>query len=510
MEATEAAPGALGVPGTVDICLRAGQNLCERYKDVQETHKDIEDLKIRVENVWLHIAYQLATVQSSSEEVHQVLTDHIAELLNKLQFYLFTACKNLEKLKDKKGRTKVIKFALFLKGSLRKDVSVLERWRDMFNSTFYMLSVPKNPALDQILSMELQKSQPDGSAVAAVNAIRDVLADEPTKQLKSVWLDPVMMHLPAPIGYSGAQIILDNTTDTRYIMESITVVPGRRDYNQLDKDVTKLASVLRESNGVPGVLACKGVVRKQRSDGAPENFEFILEMPHGLDESPECLRTILQRSTNEPHPLDERVFLAKQIAKAALSVHNLNFVHKNMRPENILVFPNPGKTLGIPFLVGFQMFRSADGITYRTGDESWSSNLYRHPSRQGTLPDNAYRMQHDIYSLGVILLEIGLWSPFVNEEGEPAAALSQIMHILQDKDQRTRATRIKKVLMVMAYNYLPPRIGSKYTDIVISCLTCLDRDSELGSESEFLDDDGTLVGVRFTQQILGVLEEIDI
>ncbi|CAZ84669.1 unnamed protein product [Tuber melanosporum] len=510
MEATKAAPGALGLPGTVDICLRAGQNLCERYKDVQETHKDIEDLKIRVENAWLHIAYQLATVQSSSEEVHQVLTDHIAELLNKLQFYLFTACKNLEKLKDKKGRTKVIKFAIFLKGSLGKDVSALERWRDMFSSTFYMLSVPKNPALDHILSMELQKSQPDGSAVAAVNAIRDVLADEPTKQLKSVWLDPMIMRLPTPIGYSGAHNILDNTTNTRYIMETITVDPGRRDYNRLDKDVTKLASVLRESNGVPGVLACKGVVRKQRSDGAPEKFEFILEMPHGLDESPECLRTILQRSTNEPHPLDERVFLTKQIAKAALSVHNLNFVHKNMRPENILVFPNPGKTLGIPFLVGFQMFRSADGITYRAGDESWSSNLYRHPSRQGTLPDNGYRMQHDIYSLGVILLEIGLWSPFVNEEGEPAAALSQIVHTLQDKDQRTRATRIKEVLMAMAYKYLPPKIGSKYTDIVISCLTCLDRDSELGSESEFLDDDGTLVGVRYTQQILGVLEEIDI
>ncbi|KAG0643137.1 kinase-like domain-containing protein [Tuber brumale] len=510
MEVTGAAPAVLGVQGIVDVCLRAGRNLCERYKDVQDTHKDVENLKIRVENVWLHIAYQLATVQSSSEEVHQVLTDHIAELLNKLQFYLHTASKNLEKLKDKKGRTKVIKFALFLKGSLNKDVALLEKWRDMFNSTFYMLSIPKNPALDRILSMELEKNQPDGSAVTAINAIRDVLADEPTKQLTPVWMDPVRMYFSAPIGCSGAHIVLDNTTNTRYIMETITVDPGRRDYDQLDRDVTKLASVLRESRGVPGILTCKGVVRQQGSDGTPERFEFILEMPNGPVESPECLRTVLLRSINEPHPLEERVLLAKQIAKAVLFVHNLNFVHKNMRPENILVFPNPGKTLGIPFLVGFQMFRSADGVTHRAGDESWSSNLYRHPSRQGTLPDNAYRMQHDIYSLGVILLEIGLWSPFVNEEGEPAAALSQIVHILQDRDQRKRATRIKKVLMAMAYNHLPPKIGTKYTDIVVACLTCLDGDSELGSESEFLDDDGTLVGMRYIQQILGVLEEIDI
>ncbi|CAZ84667.1 unnamed protein product [Tuber melanosporum] len=510
MEVAGLALGGLGVLGVADVCLRVGQNLLQRYRDVQEAHKDVEGLKFRVENVWLHIAIQLTTVKSSEKEVHQVLTDHIAELLNKLQYYLHTAYRNLEKLQDRRGRARVIKFAFFLKSSLEKDVSVLERWRDMFNSTFYMLSIPKNPALDRILSMEVQKNQPDNSPVTAVKAIRDVLADEPTKQLTPVWLEPVKMYFPNPIGYSGAYIVFDNTTNMRYIMETITVDPGRRDYKQLDKDVTKLASVLRESRGVPGVLACRGVVRQQRSDGAPEKFEFILEMPHRLDQSPECLRTVLQRSTNEPHPLEERVLLAKQIAKAVMFVHNLNFVHKNMRPETILVFPNPGKTLGIPFLVGFQMFRSADGVTYRAGDESWSNNLYRHPSRQGTLPDHVYRMQHDIYSLGVILLEIGLWSPFVNEEGGPAAALSQIVHILQDRDQRKRAARIKKVLMAMAYNYLPPRMGTKYTDIVIACLTCLDRDSELGNESEFLEDDGVLVGVRYTQQILGVLEEIDV
>lgn len=31
----------------------------------------------------------------------------------------------------------------------------------------------------------------------------------------------------------------------------------------------------------------------------------------------------------------------------------------------------------------------------------------------GEFPAEAYKMQHDIYSLGVCLLEIGLWEPLV-------------------------------------------------------------------------------------------------
>ena len=481
---------------------RTGQNLRERYKDIRNTSRDVDDLNVRVENVWISIAYQLMTVQSSVEEVPHVLKDHIGVLLDKLVLCLHTACKNIDKVTDKNGTMEKLKFALFIKGLLEKDVSALEKWRDLFGSTFYMLSLPKNPALDRILSTETQKSaEPTGDAVANVGAIRDVLADEPTKRFLSVWLDPVRMYLSNPIGYSGAHIVFDDKTHTKYIMETITIDPSQRNCNQLDKDVTKLARVLRESKALPGILTCKGVVRKLGMNGLLEEFQFILEMPHRLGDTPTCLRSVLQRTTHEPHPLGERVLLARQVANAVIFVHNLNFVHKNMRPETILVFPSPGKALGTPFLVGFQMFQSADGMTDRTGDDSWSKNLYRHPSCQGTHPDNIYRMQHDIYSLGVILLEIGLWSPFVDQTGQPGVALSQIVTILQDRDQRKGASRIKKWLITMASCNLPPRMGDKYAEVVVACLTCLDKDSELGTESEFLEDDGILVGVRYIQRV---------
>jgi len=481
---------------------RTGQNLHERYKGARDAGRDVDDLFIRMEKVWTHIEYQLETVRNSKEEVPSNLGDCIEDLLGKLQFILHTAYKNIEKATDNNGVRKVLMFALVIKSSLGKDVSALEKWRDVFNARFYMLSIPRNPRLDRILSIEVGRNvHPDGSAVANVSAIRDAIAGEPTRQFSSVWLDPLRMYSPDPIGYSGAHIVLDENTHTKYIMETITVDQDRKDYNQLNTDVTKLARVLRESKDVPGILTCKGVVRKVGVNGQPEEFQFILEMPRRLGDTPSCLRSVLHRSTHDPPPRNDRVLLARQIANAVIFVHNLHFVHKNMRPETILIFPNRVSTIGVPFLVGFQMFRSAEGITLGAGDLLWSKNIYRHPGRQGIHPDYIYRMQHDIYSLGVILLEIGLWSPFVDQNGLPGVALSEIVPILQDRNQKKGASGIKREFITMAHSQLPQRMGAKYADMVVACLTCLDSDSELGSEAEFFEDDGILVGVRYIQRV---------
>ncbi|KAF4540152.1 Het-s domain protein [Lasiodiplodia theobromae] len=41
-------------------------------------------------------------------------------------------------------------------------------------------------------------------------------------------------------------------------------------------------------------------------------------------------------------------------------------------------------------------------------DNDLERNLYRHPDRQGR-PKTSFSKLHDIYALGVVLLEIGLW-----------------------------------------------------------------------------------------------------
>ncbi|KAG0643122.1 hypothetical protein HOY80DRAFT_1098123 [Tuber brumale] len=130
-----------------DICLRTGQNLYERYKKTRGVNRDLDRLNIRVENVWRDIASRLATVQSSLDAVPDNLRVRMEQLLHRLLCFLHTAYKNLENTVDKNYRavTKPIKFALFQKYLLERDISALEKWRERLTSTFPMLPILQTP-----------------------------------------------------------------------------------------------------------------------------------------------------------------------------------------------------------------------------------------------------------------------------------------------------------------------------------------------------------------------------
>ncbi|KAF7505138.1 hypothetical protein GJ744_001204 [Endocarpon pusillum] len=148
------------------------------------------------------------------------------------------------------------------------------------------------------------------------------------------------------------------------------------------------------------------------------------------------------------HALNDRLDIAKQLASSVLFIHTSHFVHKNIRPEAVLVFPSATPALGSSYLVGFEKFRPQASQTYKMGDLKWDRNLYRHARRQGVNREEDFKMQHDIYSLGVCLLEVGLWTSFVlYEEGvdEPTSSPSlKIAELLKLKDQRKKAAEIKK------------------------------------------------------------------
>lgn len=178
----------------------------------------------------------------------------------------------------------------------------------------------------------------------------------------------------------------------------------------------------------------------------------------------------------------------------------------------------------------------------------------RHPTRQGTHPEEEYQMQHDIYSLGVVLLEIGLWESFIGygkqsplstvssppqpddtnldqeldylDEDKPIAP-AFVTEQQEQKDIRKRATSIKDQLILLALEKLPAKMGIKYTNIVLLCLRCLDRrngslageiegpeeNTRLQNEFEeadMLDEDGIVVGVKYIEKILLKIQEISV
>ncbi|KAJ5367923.1 uncharacterized protein N7496_007683, partial [Penicillium cataractarum] len=188
-------------------------------------------------------------------------------------------------------------------------------------------------------------------------------------------------------------------------------------------------------------------------------------------------------------------------------------VHKNNFPENILLLQQPADGLGKLSLVGFERFRLAEGRTYMSGDNTWERNLYRHPKRQDLHPEEEYTMQRDIYSVGVCLLEIGLWTSFVCYSEDPKFITPSpelpIKGRIGARDQQRAATLIKDILGREALTRLPAVMGQICSDVVISCLTCLDKNNQrFGDEREFEDEDGILVGVRYIEKILSELEKI--
>ncbi|KAL1861020.1 hypothetical protein Plec18167_003697 [Paecilomyces lecythidis] len=114
--------------------------------------------------------------------------------------------------------------------------------------------------------------------------------------------------------------------------------------------------------------------------------------------------------------LESRFRLAYNLILSVLHLRSQNIVHGNINSSNILVFPGLSdaeqnemrsltEDLRHPYLTSFAQF-SGDG----PAPEPLSSGMYRHPDDKRLLNDDA-AWAYDLYSLGLVLLEIGLWTP---------------------------------------------------------------------------------------------------
>lgn len=125
-------------------------------------------------------------------------------------------------------------------------------------------------------------------------------------------------------------------------------------------------------------------------------------------------------------------------------------------------------------------------------------------------------MHHDIYSLGVVLLEVGLWSTFV-EYPETCTGIAVPSNCLAElpagveKDPRRRAFKNKQILEELAEQNLPRIIGQKYTDVVLLCLRCLNEDDDAGLQSDYNGHRGEVdIGIQFVYSVLDRIHSISL
>ena len=447
-----------------------------------------------VKRIWRGLDNEHQTIQT---RILRVLIDKLSIIISKL-----------EKL-SKKGtgdrvterqvtEVKRWKYILIKKG-LDESIEDLAWWQKMFDPSWFLILKVSSPFIDQ----ELNRNGPAVSSFTSAYSLRDALREQPLQKV-SVFLpkDGLETAWIREIPFASAKCIQRAGSDKWLVVDRIPCDP-EVDIGLVTRDVRELARKLLSVDPFTfGILQCRGVVRIMKpGSGRPSSFDFVFQIPRELSNEPRSLRSYL--SSNPNLTLTNRFELAKQMAKSISYVHTLGFVHKNVRPETVLGFQSNESGFDSFFLVGFENIRTADGRTLRSGDSTWEKNLYRHPYRQGLNPKDIYTMQHDIYSLGVCLLEVGLWESFLLYEDSatapvPAAALG----IILDGPALKQPVLMKEHLIALAKRDLPKRMGERYEKVVINCLTCLDQDNaDFGDQSEFEDLDGVVVGVRYIEKV---------
>lgn len=482
--------------------------LSGRFKAYENAAHEISETSDILDHYGFRIETQLQLLQVNWNTLEPQYQDTQARLLRRLQAKLQAAALELDEvnsdrrvsnkllhfLRPDQVHSKKLKYALHVQTVLRTTIDEVERWAGLFDTSWFLLT--RNFEMMQLVQETLQskRNSDGGFALQSITVQSQALPSSHGMERIPIFLPPRDLTTTS-IPFSQARQIYEHS--------SMKILDTRRfdrpqNPETTANDVRILACALQKVDpAISGLLQCKGVIKSTSADSCTLQYDFIFRVPQALSQ-PRGLRGILIEANTTP--LNERIHLAKSLAHAVGFLHNIRLVHKNISPETCIVFHKDTLTLGIPFLVGLDRFRLADGQSLRAGDDDWAKNIYRHPTRQGTSPEDRYIMQHDVYSLGVLLLEIDLWASFVTEAGEPTETLAEVSAIVT-KDRRMRANQTKKILIEMAHHLLP-KVDVTYRNVVLACLTCLDKENNLfGDEAEFTDQDGIIVGVRYIEKV---------
>lgn len=161
-------------------------------------------------------------------------------------------------------------------------------------------------------------------------------------------------------------------------------------------------------------------------------------------------------------PLNLRFGMAIALARAISALHAVGWLHKSLCSEHVLIFETRGHIEEFDFtqprLFGFDMSRPILASSDRTKEFRRPRQIYTHPKRWAT-PQEYFDEVHDIYALGVILLEIGCW--------RAARYFDKARKDFQDINDEEE---LREKLLGAANEYLPYLVGDKYLEAVVACL----------------------------------------
>ncbi|KAG5660856.1 hypothetical protein KAF25_002499 [Fusarium avenaceum] len=224
------------------------------------------------------------------------------------------------------------------------------------------------------------------------------------------------------------------------------------------------------------ILPCAGFFRDRRQ----KELGIVFRAPLSFAGDSKVLTLLQLYRLHRVVPLGHRMHLAWDLTTAVEHFHRVGWVHKSIRSDNIAFISVAAHSqthasdmdstsplvdsfaVSNPLLFGFEYSRADDEATGLEEDHSVFNNLYRHPERWGQ-PAARFEKRHDVYSLGVMLLEIAIWKE----------ASSILQSFLESKP--LIASNAPKVLIRKCGKSLAHQVGIVFVQCIVTCLEFGDR-----------------------------------
>ena len=190
--------------------------------------------------------------------------------------------------------------------------------------------------------------------------------------------------------------------------------------NKLKHRITALGILLSKADGqLFANLPFLGLYEDIGSD----RYAFVFRLPqvdieNRMSKQVVSLLDCFSDKASSKPSLDSRFRIALQISTALRNFHTTGWLHKCLLPENILFTPTNSATVDHtsitqgPFLAGFGFARAANPTEFSEIPlTSPNTDIYCHPAIIGPRP-KPFCKAFDLYSLGIILLEVMFWKQF--------------------------------------------------------------------------------------------------
>ena len=231
------------------------------------------------------------------------------------------------------------------------------------------------------------------------------------------------------------------------------------------------------------VPPCLGFFNTQKAHDSQGHFGFVFTKPSDISRDSRLFSIRESMNILDEPSLNDRVTLAYKTANCILYLHSVNWLHKSLRSENVVCFldQHPPFVLTAPYLLGFgysRPARSGEATEPTPAVPAWE--IYCHPDIQQDRPyPPYYRKTFDIYSLGIVLIEIALWEP-----------IEKVMKVTDLTDSPQAAWKVQERLLTAdsaVMKKVRSRVGNKYHEAVITCIKGRDA---FGISPDDLEVDG--------------------